>query len=351
LNARESKQATYVSGETQGRAYYLFKRLYDLWKNRDKPMEVGQVNLRVARVLMALCFILLPMDSQAGIRDILDAIQTSEFRFMRSESDVPFYPVGWVQNTFYPSNGFQDKDGVFPDGEAAEDTFNIGLLMPVYVAKRDMLVLGADLAWDLLQVRDGPYQDQSVVRLAPVAGWLHQFGESDTLIAFAAPIFSKEMQGNQPWGTSAYGGVIGMHYFSETFQMLYGGVYQYSFGRHQGYPYFGIMWAPSPKCSVTLTFPWPSITYVPRDRWLLQLGVAPGGSSWVRRGDDFESTESIGSWNLNAGAGYRFHGNLWLYAGAGVAGLRGVQIERGRDRTRFESKPGGVFTLAIQFRP
>ena len=50
-------------------------------------------------------------------------------------------------------------------------------------------------------------------------------------------------------------------------------------------------------------------------------------------------------------AGYRLHGKLWLFAGAGVAGLRGLKIESGDDRLRFESKPGPVFTLALQLRP
>jgi opacity protein-like surface antigen len=84
---------------------------------------------------------------------------------------------------------------------------------------------------------------------------------------------------------------------------------------------------------------------------LLQLGLAPGGSSWVQRGNDLETTQSFGSWNLNAGAGYRLYDKLWVYGGVGLAGLRVVKIESGGDQTRFESKPGAVFTLALQIRP
>jgi hypothetical protein len=142
-----------------------------------------------------------------------------------------------------------------------------------------------------------------------------------------------------------------MHRINDEVQLLYGSVYENSFGRHAGYPSLGVLWLPSPKCSLSLVFPWPTLSYAPRDRWLLQLGMAPGGSSWVGRANDFETTQSFGSWNLNAGAGYRVHGKLWLFAGAGVAGLRDVKIESGDDRTRFESKPGIVFTLALQFRP
>jgi hypothetical protein len=285
------------------------------------------------------------------MNEILDAIKQSEFSFMRSDSEVPFLPVAWAQDRFYPEARFEEEHGALPSAEVVENTINLGLVLPAYVARRDMVFLGADLAWDDLNVRSGPYQNQSVLRLTPVAAWMHQFGATETLGVFAAPIFSKELRGDEPWGTSGYGGVIGMHQFSQKFHFLYGGVYQSSFGRHSAYPYLGARWLPSPKWSLDLLFPWPTISYVPYERWLLQVGVEPGGSSWVKRGAGYETAESLDSWNLTAGAAYRVHGHLWLYAGAGVAGLRGVKIESHDDETRFESKPGAVLTLALQFRP
>ena len=307
----------------------------------------------VMRSVVALMLALAtgPLTAFAGMNDILEAIQQSEFRFARSVSEVPFFPVGWAQDRFYPRAQFKDERGALPNGEVVENTFDLGCVLPAYVAKRDMLLLGTDVAWDNLDVQSGPYADQSVLRLAPVAAWLHQFGENETVGAFVAPIFSKELREGQPWGANGYGGVIGMHWFSDEFQLLYGGVYQYSFGQHAGYPYLGMMWMPTPRCSLALVFPWPTFTYTPADRWILQLGISPGGSSWVRRGAGFETTESVASWDLAAGAGYRLHGKLWLFAGAGLAGLRGVKIEGGGDQTRFESKPGAVFTLALQIRP
>jgi hypothetical protein len=190
---------------------------------------------------------------------------------------------------------------VLPEAGVVENTFSVGLVLPVYVAKRDMLLLGSDFAWDDISVRSGPYADQSILRLSPVAAWLHQFGAKETVVAFAVPIVSKELNGNEPCGASGYGGVIGMHWFSEQFQMLYGGVYEYSYGQSTGYPYLGVMWSPSPKWSLAVVFPWPSLTYTPRDRWLFQAGLAPGGSSWVRNGDGYQTEESLSSWNLTAG--------------------------------------------------
>ncbi len=259
------------------------------------------------------------------MQEILEAVKTSEFRFSRSSTEVPFMPLGWAQDRFYPNSQFTGAG--LPGAGVVENTASLGAVVPPYVGQRDMLLVGGDMAWDHISIKSGPYKDQSVLRLTPVTGWLHQFGEEDMAGAFVAPIFSKELLNDGSWGANGYGGVVGIHWFSDHFQLLYGGIYQYSFGQSAGYPYFGVMWQPTPRCSLNFVFPWPTFTYVPADRWLLQVGMAPGGSSWVKRGNDYETTESISSWNITAGVGYRLHEKFWLMAGAGVAGLREIEIQ------------------------
>jgi hypothetical protein len=290
--------------------------------------------------------------ARGGMNETLMAIQQSEFFFARTTSQVPFAPVGWMQDRCYAPAEFVDNRVVLPGAEVTENTFNFGAVLPAYVAKRDMVLLGGDVAQDKLDISSGPYEDQNIFRVTPVGAWLHEFGGKDILTAFAAPIFSRESNGDQPWGTSGYGGVVCLHWYSDQVQLLYGGVYSNSFGKSEAvYPYLGVMWLPSPKLALSLVVPWPTITYVPHDRWLLQAGMAPGGSSWVRREGGFESTQSFGSWLLNACVGYRFHGKFWVVAGVGVAGFRGVEIDNGGGTSRLESRPGAVFTLALQFRP
>ena len=324
----------------------------ELIQDREPLRTAGIGSRLIARMtLITLTWVLIPTIAHAGINEIIEAVQSSEFRFARMESEVPFFPIGWAQYQYYPGMRFEDVDSILPDAEVEENSVNFGLVMPAYVAKRDMLLLGGDIAWENLHVTAGPYDDQSVVRVTPVVGWLRQFGLTDTLIAFAAPVFSRELNGDEPWGTSGYAGLLGMHWINDKLQVIYGGVYENSFGQEQAYPYLGVIWAPSLKSSVALVFPFPTISYVPSDRWLLQLGLTPGGASWVGRGDGFETTQSLSSWNLKAGVGYRFHGNFWLTASAGVAGLRGIEILSESDEQRFESQPGAVFGLAVEFRP
>jgi opacity protein-like surface antigen len=224
-------------------------------------------------------------------------------------------------------------------------------VLPVYVAQRDMFLLGGDVARDTIKVRSGPYRDQRITRVTPVAAWLHQFGKDDMVGAFIAPIYSQETLNDQPWSISGFAGVIGMHWQSDTLQWFYGGIYEQSFGEEAAYPYFGLQWAPTPQWVLALLFPWPTISYTPANHWLLQVGIAPGGSSWISRGDGFESTQTFGSWNLNAGVAYQLEGPWWLYAGAGLTGLRGLTHTVSGDETWFEAQSSPVYTVAIQFRP
>lgn len=308
--------------------------------------------LRCRRQAAAFLLLLLSvMPGRAGMQEVLEAIQASKFRFARTQSEVPFMPLGWLQDRYYPNSTFRPEEGDLAEAIAAENTLGLGAVLPAYVAERDMLMLGADFSLDHIAVKSGPYQDQRVLTLTPVAAWLHQFGSDDLVGAFVAPMFSYELRAANDWGFSGYGGLVGMHYFSDELQLLYGGVYQNSFGDSMGFPYLGVNWLPAPRWSVALVIPWPTLTYAVSDRWLVQLAVAPGGSSWVQRDTHVESTQSLSSWNLTLGAGYRLHENLWLSGSVGVAGLRGLTITQGDREDRLESRPGAVFSLALQFRP
>ena len=287
----------------------------------------------------------------AGVQDIIDAIQASEFRFARSQSEVPFLPVTWVGDTYYPNAGFESEKGDLPSFTAEENQVTLGGVIPVYVRTRDMIIVGGDLSLDSVGIKSGSFLDQTVIRITPVAAWLRQVTENDLVGAFVAPMFSKETHQGGTWGTSGYAGVVAMHWRSETLQWLYGGVYENSFGQETLYPYIGLQWLPHPQLSVSLVFPWPTITYAASKDWIFQLGISPGGSVWIRRNGSYEITESLGSWNFQLGVGYQLFENFWLVGSAGVAGFRSWQLGEDDTGIRYEAKPSAVFSLALEFRP
>ena len=306
---------------------------------------------KVIAIPILTLFVFTASTAHAGMQAVLEAIQASQFRFARTQSEVPFFPLGWAQDRYYPNSAFQPEAGDLASAVAAENTFGLGGVLPAHVAQRDMIMMGGDVSWDHIAVKSGPYPDQSVLTLTPVAAWLHQFGQDDLLGTFVAPMFSYEMRSANNWGFSGYCGVVGMHYFSDEFQLLYGGVYQNSFGASMGYPYLGVNWLPTPRWSIALVIPWPTISYAISDRWMVQLAVAPGGASWVQHDGQFESAQTLASWDMTLGASYRCYEKLWLTAGVGVAGFRGVTVEGDGGGSRLKSEPGMVFSLAVQFRP
>ena len=305
------------------------------------------------RLVLLVLFVAvsLPCSLFAGMQEILDGLKASEFRFARSGSEVPFLPAGWLTHQYYPDASFEANLEILPDAEVQENATSLGAFMPLSVQSRDMVLVGVDLSLDRIKVQSGPFRDQDVVRLTPVAAWMRQVNRNNLVAAFAAPIFSKEVRSGGEWGTGGYAGVVGLHWRSDTMQWVYGAVYENSFGRDRFYPYLGLQWNPHPRLSVSLVIPWPTITYAPGEDWILQMGISPGGSSWVSRQDRYEVTESFGSWNLAAGLGRRLYGHFWLVGSAGLAGLRAWQLGEDDSALRYEAKPGAVFTLALQFRP
>jgi hypothetical protein len=318
--------------------------------DRGTVRPVGPAKDRAWLAFAVIVLVVTAGSARAGIDDLFEAVKDSEFRFFRTQSEVPFIPLGWVQDKYYLSTEYHATSGNLPSAEANENTFSEGLAVPAFIAKRDMLLVGEDITWDRINVQSGPYPDKDVLMVTPLVAWLHQFNSNNLAGAFGAPILSTTLNAGGSWGTECYAGIIGLHWSSDKWQWLYGGVYEYSFSRNYGYPYLGVMWLPTPKVSVSLTYPWPTILYVPQNRVLFQIAVAPGGSSWVAEQNEVRTTQSFNVWTLTAGVGYRFYQKLWLVGGAGVAGLRGVQIGN-PDEAQLQGNPGAVFTLAIQFRP
>lgn len=308
-----------------------------------------------ARGLCALPVFLLCLGSTpalAAVDDILQAIRQSEFRFGRTVSEVPFFPLGWAQFQYYPSTEFKDEHGKLAPAEAGERTFDMGGVFPTYVHARDMVLLGGDIAWDTVNVQSGPYRDQRIVRVTPVAAWLHQFGRDHTVGTFVAPVLSKETkQPDQPWTTNGFAGVIAMYWYSDTLQWYYGGVYETYFGVDYFYPYLGLQWNPTPQWSIAALFPWPTISYAPAKGWIVQLGIAPGGSSWLAHNNGYETTQVLGSWNTSFGVARQLSGPWWLSAGVGRTGFRGASQDRSGNETTLDAEPSPVYTIALQFRP
>jgi len=283
---------------------------------------------------------------------MVQAIVNSDIRFTLADSYVPFIPVAWAVYRDYSDAEFvNDIEAVSP-GEFGQRQANVGLILPVYVGKRDMVVAGFDASFAQFNFETPVIDDTNVATFTPVAGWLRQLDSDSQLGAFIAPLISSALDDSNEWGVDAYAGVIGSYKANDTLMWIYGGVYEYGFGEHYFYPYVGLRWVPNAHWAVSLIAPWPTVAYAPNPNFFINVGVMPGGASWRLNNEGNETIASFGSWNLSAGAGYRVSGHLWIHAQAGMAGLRSFEIS-GHGDTQLEAdiERRPVFSLALEFRP
>lgn len=108
------------------------------------PFTLKKILLSPFGFLLAL--VAGPARLPAGMDAIMKAVQQSEFRFARTSSPVPFAPLAWIQNRQFGAARFEDPVGSLPDVEVRENTFNFGAVLPAYVSKRNMILVGGDMA-------------------------------------------------------------------------------------------------------------------------------------------------------------------------------------------------------------
>jgi Domain of unknown function (DUF6268) len=306
----------------------------------------------VKGMFTALAIVGTAAEVDASIDDLVQAFAASEIKLSRVENDVPMPPLGWMQQRFYSSAEFSSYSGANPPGSFRQHETGVGLFLPAYIGRRDLVLAGLDASRDVFDFKSGSARDIEVLTLTPATGWLHQLNPDSQIGAFLAPMFSSAHSGSGRWGAQAFAGVLATHQARDSMTLIYGAVYEYSFGSHRGYPYLGLNWLPDRHWAVALIVPWPAISYAPTDRFFLQLGAQPGGTAWRLRADGEEAAANFGSWNLSASFGWRLANRLWLSGSAGFAGLRSFEVSD-RQGTRLEAEINGcpVFNLALQFRP
>ena len=286
------------------------------------------------------------------MEELLYNFQQSDLEFGKTESRIPYPPLGWASVRLYDETEFRyGPDG----GESAvfeQRDYSQSLMLPVYIGRKDLVALGEFLGYNEFNFKDGGLEDQELYTAGLMGGWLRQISPRTQASVFVAPFVTSELGGESPEGVEVYAGGVGLYRKSDTFTWLYGGVYEYSYGDQFLYPYAGFLWLPTPDWSLSFIAPWPSVSYACTDRLMLRAGFVPAGSQWSLREDGQEADLEFGSWNLMAGGEYRLTKTLWLYAGVGMAGFRGFELSSDGDAEMdidVDSDP--VFALSINLRP
>jgi Domain of unknown function (DUF6268) len=288
----------------------------------------------------------------ASVDDIVQAIASSEIRFLETDNEVPFPALGWARYQWYSQAEFEKFSGGATPGSFQQQTASVGMVMPVHVGKRDLFMAGLTAGYDHFDFDNSSFADADVFALTPVVGWLRQLDEKSQVAAFVAPAFSTALGDNSRWGAHTFAGLLATYTATDRLMFIYGGVYENSVGANSFYPYLGLNWVPDKHWSIALVAPWPNISYALNTNCFVHLGVVPGGASWRMNNNGRDTVTSFGSWNITAGAAYRLTGHFWLHAEAGFTGLHSLRItSRGSSGLEADINSHPLITIGLEFRP
>jgi hypothetical protein len=307
---------------------------------------------RPALIAAALLPGLMSVPLPASLIDsVIERIQRSEFVFGAARANAPFPPIGWVNATSYDNSELNLANGRI---EFDEFSASQALFGPVWVGKKDLILVGESLLWQEVDFED-PLTAQREIRSAmPLVGWLRQTGPKSQLGAFAAPEFVSGggYEGYELDDFTLYTGVIGTYLASDRLMWIYGGVAYFTDYEDTLLPYLGVLWTPSDKWSVSIIAPWPSISYAPTRDYMFQFGLSPAGAVLAATNEGNRLRVSYDSWNLLLSAHRRLHRFLWVSAGVGWSGLGSFTVTSDGD-ANLETKlnRGLVWSLQLSLRP
>jgi hypothetical protein len=287
----------------------------------------------------------------AVFETLTDQIRRSDFVFGRTDGNAPFPPVAWLAVQSYGESELTLQNGPVRFDELAASEF---LLLPVWVGKKDMVLVGEYAAWQRVDFTTPLPAQRDLYTVIPILAWLHQITPRGQIGAFIAPEFVQggDYAGHEFTEWSGYAGVIGLHWRSESFAWVYGGVAAVSRDSEVLLPYLGCIWLPNPTWSVTFILPWPSMAYAPTRDFMLQLGMSPADGILASTKDGRGVRLSYSSWSLQFLAHHRLAGEVWLSAGVGWSGLGSFTVESdGNTKLDRDLSRGLMWSVQISLRP
>jgi hypothetical protein len=289
----------------------------------------------------------------ASLEQISRQFLDSDFIFSRTQSDVPFVPLAWIDMSSYQDSTYRTPGGEIRDKSFRQTSLSEATLLPVLLGKRDALLIGQWGSWTRLRFDDSQ-RDTEVGNLAMPLGWARQASPDWQLAAFVAP--SANYSGGQ-WYWDYMGGVFARYIGTPRFAWLFG-IYSEITPPEAFYvPYIGVTWTIDRHWTLSAVLPWPAVLYSPTPDWLLRLGMAPSSASWIADvpvpGEDPRRFRAdLTSWDLGLRVEKRAWQNLWIGGEAGVSGFRGFSFSGSQwqePKGSFGTDP--YLVLTATFRP
>ncbi len=270
-----------------------------------------------------------PPDEAGWLDRTMLKLETMDFEFSRSRSDIPFMPVAALSLRSYG-----DTDFVNPAGDGESLSFRIRTagayaILPVHIGRKGFTVAVPYAGTSIFDIDGAGIEEDRISVLRLAVGGAFQTSKGTQWAGFVMPSAYEPLSDEGDWAYSTMGAVIGRQLMGKQTVWYYGLFYDQGFGDGYFLPYLGLTYISNPSWSFALLAPWPAVSYAPSDRFFLRLGANPSGASWsVReRSEDRQVISSLGGWDVGLWGNWRLGTSLWLAVGGGYSGLRSLSFQ------------------------
>jgi len=316
------------------------------WRSRAAALR-GRVSMLA---FAALALVGVPRPAAALGEAIYAAIERSELVLGDTNSVVPFFPMAFIAATYHDNTRINGLPAGKDHGPFLLNSASEMAALPVYVAQRDLFLLGEYASGAHYDFRySGAVKDTYAFSL--VGGWMHQATPNVQYGAFAAPMLVTGFNSDQPNRLETYAGMLVRVRETDNFHWWTGVVYDGDNQHHYVFPYLGLEYQCTPQLALNLLLPWPGVSYAPSRDWLFGLGAAPAGGSWILDKDGAPAV-SMGGVNVGLSVERRLVGQLWLALMVGETGLQSFRYadDQGVD-FRSTVEPTFFTQISLNFRP
>jgi hypothetical protein len=284
------------------------------------------------------------------VDDLTQMFAASNIQFSRSDSNVPFVPVAFVDGFTYSDVDLK-ADGIVL-GSFEQSTISQGAGLPILLGPNDALMIGEWVSWNHFDAKSGGFQSFDVWSVGLPVGWLRQVDDSRQAAAFFMPLAQKASLPGSDWRIDFLGGVFGRHVESDDFWWVYGVYFDVGPGEDTYLPYLGASWELDQQWTISAVLPWPAVMYAPTRNTVFRFGAAPSGASWSLTSNQADVAFQLGNWDFGVSAQQRLSGNIWGKIEAGVGGLRSLRISGGEwQDPEFDLDASPYLSIGINFRP
>lgn len=310
-------------------------------------------SLCLAALLLATTATLPDAIAESFMQERIDAFRASDILFQRSDSNVPFMPIAFLNaSTYSEAQVTNNTTGETVNFEQQGVSAMGGV--PFLPTNRDMLVTGAYVSSTQFMSEDPERDDFRVDSIGVPLGWLRQVNPRWQAAAFVMPFGHRSTQDEGNWSLQTLGGVFGRYTQHERLWWVFGVFADHSEQESYALPYVGASWSINDRWTLSAVMPWPSVMYAPTRDWLFSLGASPSGAAWSVQDQQRDVAISLDAWDFGLTVERRLHRNLWLSAKTGVGGLRGLRYstrDDGVEAPDIDVGASAFFALSLRIRP